>query len=305
MNPVQSASRLAQVRARLSLPLTRRATGLLDGAHQSIYKGHGIDFDDLHLYTPGEDVDDIDWKSTARLGQPVIRRYIREANINVVVGVDTGANMATLAPSGESKADIAQFVVSLVAYLARDRGDRVALVAADSRRLAHLPGRAGTAHLELAIRIVERQLEEAKALADADDPPHSDLNKLMDRMLTLFPRRSLMVLVTDGARPADEHVKLLSQLRVQHKVMVISVTDALPVAGTDSTRDIQTRHALPKFLMNRPELVAAAKQAELARQHAVTARLRPLDVLHDFVGSSDEVLTVFLNMLGRSSRVTR
>ena len=57
---MDSSSRLAQVRARLDLPLARRAAGLLEGRHRSILKGHGQDFDDLSLYTPGDDVGDID-----------------------------------------------------------------------------------------------------------------------------------------------------------------------------------------------------------------------------------------------------
>ncbi len=108
-----------------------------------MFKGHGQDFDDLHLYAPGEDVGDIDWKSSARAGLPIIRRFVRESNLNLVLVVDTGRTMGATAPSGETKAEIASFCCALVAYLARDRGDRVALVAGDAERLVQLrPARA-------------------------------------------------------------------------------------------------------------------------------------------------------------------
>ena len=72
-------SRLAQVRARLDLPVARRASGLLEGRHRSVFKGHGQDFDDLHLYAPGEDVGDIDWKSSARDRQVEPGTHLGEA----------------------------------------------------------------------------------------------------------------------------------------------------------------------------------------------------------------------------------
>ena len=107
-------SRLAAVRARLELPLVRRAAGVLDGRHRSIFSGHGQDFDEMALYLPGDDVGDIDWKASASTGHPVIRRFQRESNLAMVLAVDTGRNMAALAPDGGSKADIARFVADVI-----------------------------------------------------------------------------------------------------------------------------------------------------------------------------------------------
>ncbi|MEK8227146.1 DUF58 domain-containing protein [Oerskovia sp. M15] len=112
---------------------------------------------------------DIDWKSSARAGIPVVRRFVRESNVNLVLVVDTGRNMGATAASGEPKADVVSFCCALVAYLARDRGDRVALVAADAGRIVQLPPRASTQDLELMLRTVERQL--------GVDAPASDLNR--------------------------------------------------------------------------------------------------------------------------------
>ena len=92
--PRRPASRFEHLRARLSLPVARRAAGLLDGRHRSVLQGHGQDFDDLSLYSPGDDVGDIDWKSSARAGIPVIKRFVRQSNLSVVLAVDTGRTMA-------------------------------------------------------------------------------------------------------------------------------------------------------------------------------------------------------------------
>ena len=99
-------ARIERLRAALSLPTLRRATGLLDGRHKSVFVGRGQDFDDMSFYRPGDDISDIDWKSSARLGQPVIKRYQRESMMSMVLAVDTGRTMAAMAPSGEDKRDL-------------------------------------------------------------------------------------------------------------------------------------------------------------------------------------------------------
>ncbi|KZM33632.1 DUF58 domain-containing protein [Oerskovia enterophila] len=303
-------SRLAQVRARLELPLARRASGLLEGRHRSVLKGHGQDFDDLHLYAPGEDVGDIDWKSSARAGIPVVRRFVRESNVNLVLVVDTGRNMGATAASGEPKADAVSFCCALVAYLARDRGDRVALVAADAGRIVQLPPRASTQDLELMLRTVEKQL--------SVDAPASDLNRALDRALNAFQRRSIMVVVTDEARPGPEHERLLRRLRVRHEVMVVAVADLSPVGvplavggpatghrGLGQVADVDGTLDLPPFLRGRVDVAEGAAQAVRARRESVVALLRTLQVEAVSVTGTDDVVPRFVELLGRAKRARR
>ncbi|MFJ2517978.1 DUF58 domain-containing protein [Cellulosimicrobium cellulans] len=296
-------SRLAQVRARLDLPVARRASGLLEGRHRSVFKGHGQDFDDLHLYAPGEDVGDIDWKSSARAGLPIIRRFVRESNLNLVLVVDTGRTMGATAPSGETKAEVASFCCALVAYLARDRGDRVALVAGDARRLVQLPPRASTQDLEVLLRTVEDLWR--------PDAPASDLSRPLDRARSAFRRRSLVVVVTDEARPGSEHEQLLRSLRVRHEVMVVQVADLSPVGAgtgphaTGEVADVDGTLRLPAFLRGRPALAEPAAQALAARRAEVAERLRTLQVEGVLVEGSDDVVQRFVELLGRQKRARR
>ncbi|QJW34836.1 DUF58 domain-containing protein [Cellulosimicrobium protaetiae] len=296
-------SRLAQVRARLDLPVARRASGLLEGRHRSVFKGHGQDFDDLHLYAPGEDVGDIDWKSSARAGLPIIRRFVRESNLNLVLVVDTGRTMGATAPSGETKAEIASFCCALVAYLARDRGDRVALVAGDAERLAQLPPRASTRDLEVLLRTVEDLWR--------PDAPASDLARPLDRARSAFRRRSLIVVVTDEARPEAGHEQLLRSLRVRHEVMVVQVADLSPVGAgvgphaTGDVTDVDGTLRLPAFLRGRAALAEPAAQALAARRAEVAERLRTLQVEGVLVEGSDDVVQRFVELLGRQKRARR
>ena len=163
-------ARIERLRAALSLPTLRRATGLLDGRHKSVFVGRGQDFDDMSFYRPGDDISDIDWKSSARLGQPVIKRYQRESMMPMVLAVDTGRTMAAMTPSGEDKRDLALGVAEVFSYLARMRGDSVALVAGDAGRTISRPARSGAKHVETLLALLARTFEDLDVPVEGAPP---------------------------------------------------------------------------------------------------------------------------------------
>ena len=288
-------SRLAQIRARLELPFHQRAVGLLDGRHTSVYRGQGQDFDDLSLYSPGDDVGDIDWKSSARAGIPVIKRYVRENNADVVLAADTGAAMSATCASGEPKAQVAAFAAAFVASLAHDRGDPVGLVAADAERTVLLPARGGTAHLELLLR----RLEEAYTAP----PRPGDLDRLVERVLTLFPRRALVVLLTDEERPGPEHVGALRLLRTRHEVLVLAVADADPTA--QASRDVEDGRSWPAYLRGHAEVTRAVTAERAGRRARAAQLLRDEQVRGVVVRGTDDALVQLIDVLGRRRRARR
>lgn len=291
-------SRLAQVHARLSLPLVRRATGLLEGRHRSVYKGHGQDFEDLAQYHPGDDVGDMDWKASARAGVPVIRRFVREANLTVLLAVDTGRNMAAAAPDGRPKSEVACFAATVVAYLARQRGDHVALVAADAERTVQLPSRSGTVHLETLLRMVESSF--------SLQAPPSDLDRVFARIEGLGLRRSLIVLITDEARPGPEHEAGLRRLRARHEVMVIAVADASPLGADDDTvDDVDSALVLPRYLREQQGLLAFARQGLATRRAEAAALLRRHRIEGILAANEDDVVDHLVGLLRRQKRAGR
>ena len=291
----QAHSRLAAVRARLELPLVRRAAGLLDGRHRSVFSGHGQDFDEMALYLPGDDVGDIDWKASASTGHPVIRRFERESNLAMVLAVDTGRTMAALAPDGGTKAEIAQFACDVIGYLARGRGDVLALVAGDSERTVQIPARGGSEHMETLLRRIDTML--------SLDAPPSNLTHVLDRVLTWFTRRSLVVVVTDEVRPPLEAEQTIKRLRTRHELLVIQVADALPTDfGTDPVEDVENPLGLPEFFRARGDMAAEARDAVARRRSDVAAMLRRYNVPTVTVTSEHDVVDRLADLLARSRR---
>ncbi|HEY0217584.1 MAG TPA: DUF58 domain-containing protein [Cellulomonas sp.] len=295
----EGASRIDRVRARLELPEVRRAVGLREGRHRSVLQGHGQDFDDLALYTPGDDVGDIDWKSSARAGGvPVIKRYQRDSSAPVVLAVDTGRTMAATAAGGESKRAVARHVAEAVGVLAGDRGDPVGLLAGDAGRLVRVPARTGRMHLELVLRRLERALEV--------DGPAPDLRRVLARVHATSLTPSLVVVLSDAVSLVPARVDVLARLVARHSLLVLTVADADPLApGADPARDVLDGWTVPAALRGRADLgraVAAHRQAQTAARDAM---LRRLGVPHATVGSTEDALTALASALDRRRRAAR
>ena len=292
-------ARIERLRAALSLPTLRRATGLLDGSHKSVFVGRGQDFDDMSFYRPGDDISDIDWKSSARLGQPVIKRYQCESMMSLVLAVDTGRTMAAMAPSGEDKRDLALGVAEVFAYLARMRGDSVALVAGDAGRTISRPARSGAKHVETLLTLLARTFEDLDVPVDgapdgvfelAPGAPASSLPRLMERVSTWHRRRSLVVLITDTAHPGPDAAIWLRRLSIQHEVIVVQIEDDDPLRPDSGRgRDIDLPFEIPAFLRSDAHLAA---QAGLVREQWRSTVEQVLDARHVEYGvvSSEETL---------------
>lgn len=292
-------SRLAALRARLELPIVRKASGLLEGRHRSVFSGHGQDFDDMVDYRPGDDPGDIDWKASARAGHPIIKRFEKETNLRMILALDTGRSMSTLAPSGETKSEVAIFLCEVIAFLARGRGDHVGLVAGDVERIVQIPARQGTEHLEALLRKAERQF--------ALDSPPSDLGRVLQRVLASATRRSLVVVITDEARPHPDNEMDLRRLRTRHEVMIIAVADLKPTELTNSKGVVVDVDGgrLPDFVRRDPTIRAEAAVRVEERKRAVAAMLRRRGITSVVVEGSEHAVDALIELLGRQRRVRR
>lgn len=291
--PSASVDGLHTMRARLSLPMTRRVVGMMEGRHRSTLQGHGQDFDDLSRYSPGDDIGDIDWSSSARAGFPLIKRYVHETTINVVLAVDTGRTMSALAQGGESKTVVAMELARLFALLAQEGSDRLALVAADGERLVVRPGRTGRAHTQMLLRELETRFDV--------EGPDTDLPRLLRAVDSAVSRRSLVVLITDGAHPAAEtDFQALRRLRTRHEVVVAAVLDGDPRWG----QDVDDGWSAPRFLLLAPHVTEQIAAAAARREAERTLAVRRLGLLSVSVGHSSEVLSAFARTL-ESNRVAR
>ncbi|GIG25600.1 DUF58 domain-containing protein [Cellulomonas denverensis] len=294
-----TAARVEQARAVLALPTLRRATSLRDGLHSSTLQGHGQDFDDLALYTPGDDVGDIDWKSSARTGVPVIKRFQRDAAAPVLLVVDSGRTMAATAASGETKTDIARQLAAIVGTLALDRGDPVGLIAGDAERLVRVPPRSGRANLELMLRRVDEVL--------TTEGPAPDFTRVLNRVRALSRTPALVVLVTDAASLTPAQAPAITRLLGgKHRVIALVVADADPLDPQSApSRDVLDGWPVPGVLRGNRKVREALARHRAEQTLLRDGMLRRLGVPQATVASSEHAITALAAALDRRRRGTR
>ena len=212
--------------------------------------------------------------------------------------VDTGREMGALAPSGETKEEVALAACEAIAWLSVARGDQIGLVAGDAERVRFMPARSGNAHAET----IMRRIEEDITLSS----PHSDVPKLLARARTVTRRRSLIVLVTDATQPEPTRLSddLIKSLSVRHQVIVVSVEDIDPTSLEEGTNVVDvTEGPLPDFLLRDSQLAGEAANLVAMRRHAVAQMLDKRGVIRVDVGSSEDVPRALMRALERGAHV--
>ncbi|MFE7651220.1 DUF58 domain-containing protein, partial [Streptomyces phaeoluteigriseus] len=215
------ASLITQVKSKLFIHSSRKSLHALDGAYASLLHGRSLDFEDLRKYEYGDQVRDIDWRATARLGTPLVKRSRATRMHTVMFVVDTGRSMAALAADERSKKELAILATGALGVLTLRHGDDFTVVYGDASRVRRLaPGRSEGA-LEHALRTLDRAVDDAAAPSDRD--------ALLSFVTRTVARRMIVVVLTDEAPVTSETERLLRRLRVQHDVLWLTLRDADPV----------------------------------------------------------------------------
>jgi uncharacterized protein (DUF58 family) len=288
------AALLPRVKSRLFIHANRRSTNLLEGEYAAITSGRSLDFDDLREYVVGDEVDDIDWKATARTGSPLVKRYKQTRRQDVILAVDTGRGMAASAEGGGSKRDLAILIAGALGYLSLRHGDAVGLITRHGGRMRHRPPRSSEAYLETLLRTVEQETQ-------LDSDP-SDPFALVSYLLRGVPNRSIVIVVGDDVEPAPDIDEALRSLREKHELLWITVADLDLVAGDGSGRDIldvEDGSPIPTILRSDRRLAAVYETRSAARIAAQHAYFRARGVSHCRVTSADEVVPTLLRLLMR------
>ncbi len=230
---------IAQVK-RLEIRTRRVVDELMGGAYHSRFKGRGMEFDEVREYIPGDDVRDIDWNVTARLGEPFIKKYVEERELHVMIAVDTSASL--LYGSGnKTKMRVASELGALLTLSAIRNHDKVGMLTFTDQIENHIPAQAGRGH---ALRII-RDLVNAQ-------PQHTrtDLAMTCNHLRKTLKRRSVIFLISDFMEDPTSWEKPLSLLSHKHDVVLIHVIDeqekGWDLSGCWALEDAET-HAMSSW----------------------------------------------------------
>lgn len=196
----------------LELKCRRPVEHLLSGEYHSVFRGQGIEFEDVRPYQPGDDVRAMDWKITARTGEPHIKRYIEEREQFIYLLVDVSASMLER-PGGRKRKTMAE-LCSLITMSAIGNGDRVGLILF-SDRIEHLiPPAKGRQH---GLRIMEALIgydPEGRQTGFAD---------VLTRFGHMARKESVAFVVSDflGA----DYLEDLRSLAIRHDMIAVNLLE--------------------------------------------------------------------------------
>lgn len=289
---------ITRVKSKLFIHASKKSMHALDGAYASLLRGRSNDFEDLRRYEHGDEVRDIDWRATARLGTLLVKRTRATRMHTVLFVVDTGRAMGALAADERPKRELAVLTVGALGVLTLRHDDDFSVVFGDAEHVRRLPPRRSEGALEHALRAVDGAIAGATAASARE--------RLLDFVSRTITRRMILVIVTDEAPVTAETERLLRRLRTQHDVVWLTLRDADPVrAGRTGAgrRDVDSGWRVPDFLHG-DATIAAELAAERAAADARRAEvLAALEIGHAELGSQDDAVPALLRMLSRRAHV--
>ena len=223
---------------RIELRARRVLRDQLAGEYASAFRGRGLEFADIRPYAPGDDVRSIDWKATARLREPYVRRYVEEREQTVLLLIDVSASTA-FGPPGRSVRDIALEIGATLGLAAARGNDHVGAVAFGDRIEYSVAPAKRPQHVW---RIVRDLLTQSGA--------GTDLAGAFDYAGRLLRRRSIVVVISDFAAdgPAAHWQAALRRLGLRHDVVALAVRhsaeSALPGGGIVQWADSESGRLL-------------------------------------------------------------
>jgi uncharacterized protein (DUF58 family) len=202
------------------------------GQYESVFRGRGMQFDEVREYTPGDDVRTIDWNVTARTGRPYIKRFVEERELTVMFVVDLSAS-GDFGTVNKMKNELAAEFCAVLAFAAAKNNDKVGLLIFTDRIELYIPPKKGSRHV---LRLI-RELLYFKMLQRKTNIPLA-----LDYLGRVVRKKATVFLVSDFIETGFK--KPLSLVNKRHDVIAVSVCDraeiSMPIAGLIEFADAET-----------------------------------------------------------------
>jgi len=206
---------LSQVR-KIEIRTRRIVDDITAGAYHSVFKGSGIEFDEVREYTPEDDVRDIDWNVTARMGSPYVKKYVEERELTVVLAVDVSAS-SMFGSGDKTKARNTAEIAALLAFSVIRNNDRVGLLLFTDRTEFYLPPKSGKTH---GLRLI-RELMARKPTGRG-----TDISGALDTLMRMLRKRAVIFMISDFIDEKD-YAKRLTIANKRHDVVAARILDPL------------------------------------------------------------------------------
>ena len=231
---MSSSMRQLEIRTR------RMVNDSLAGSYHSVFKGRGMDFDEVREYSPGDEVRTIDWNVTARAGRPFVKKFTEERELTIFLLVDISAS-GNFGSGALSKRDLAAELASVLAFSAIHNSDKVGLLLYTDQVERYLPPKKGRRHVLRVVRDI---------LYHSPERIGTDTVKALDVANRLLHRRAVVFLISDFEATKSTSATRLELRRAmrrtnrRHDLIAVHVEDPrekeLPDVGIVALEDAES-----------------------------------------------------------------
>ena len=217
---------------RIQIYTSRAVNASFAGQYESVFKGRGMQFDEVREYTPGDDIRTIDWNVTARTGKPYIKRFVEEREMTVIFAVDLSAS-GDFGTVNKAKNELAAELCAVLAFAAAKNNDKVGLLIFTDQIELYIPPKKGISHmLRLVRELLYFKMPKRK----------TNITQALDYLAKVVRKKATIFLVSDFIE--TDFKKPLSLLNKRHDVIAVSVRDiaeiTLPNIGLIELTDAET-----------------------------------------------------------------
>jgi uncharacterized protein (DUF58 family) len=228
MIPREILKKIRQIEIRTN----RLVSETLAGQYHSVFKGQGMNFEEVREYQPGDEVRSIDWNVTARMNHPFVKKFVEERELTLMLIVDLSGS-GRFGSHAQSKRELAAEIASVLAFSAIRNNDKVGLILFTGEVEKFIPPRKGRGHV---LRVIREVLFYEPAGRS------TNLNTALEFLLRTTPHRSIAVVISDfiaddssatgarpgahtGSLPAPTPWPMLRHANRRHDVVAVQITD--------------------------------------------------------------------------------
>lgn len=217
---------------RIQITTSRMVTDVFAGQYHSVFKGKGIEFEEVREYLPGDEIRSIDWNVTARMNKPYIKKFVEERELTVMLLLDKSAS-SFFGTKKQFKIQLAAKISSILAFSAIKNNDKVGLIIFTDKIEKFIPPRKGARHVLRVIR---------ESLYYKPEGKGTDINAALEYLNKVTAHKTVAFIISDFF--SSEYEKMLAVSNKRHDIVAVTISDgselALPDAGIMSLTDPET-----------------------------------------------------------------
>ncbi|MFA7677502.1 MAG: DUF58 domain-containing protein [Candidatus Omnitrophota bacterium] len=217
---------------RIQITTSRMVTDVFAGQYHSIFKGRGMEFDEVREYQPGDEIRSIDWNVTARTGRPFIKKFVEERELTVMILLDMSQS-SCFGTIGKLKSQLAAEICSVLAFSAIKNNDKIGFIAFTDKIEKFVPPHKGLRHVLRVIR---------EALYFQPQGKKTDIPRALEYLNRVTNHKTVTFIISDFY--ASNFKKALAICNKRHDTIAVTITDPkeinLPDVGMIKLDDPET-----------------------------------------------------------------